>query len=201
MDPRTLTTALATIVLPLTLGGLAGYLTGYAKKKGENLATKEDMNDVLEQVSAVTATTKRIEAEISNDVWDRQKRWELKRDTLLQAARRMADTQDSILKLEGVLKVETESAKAGTPRDMSQQQNEALTKWSAARTAADETALLVGVVCGKDAGQLFNNLNNIGEHVVKRILQKDTSAYQESCAEIGTRASLVRDFIRRELGT
>src|SRR6202035_5171035 len=111
--------------------------------------------------------------------------WELKRDILLQAARRMADTQDTLNELNAVLKVETDNAKAGTPSDMSRQQGEALTKWSSARIAADETALLVGVVCGKDAGQLFNNLNSSGEQTAKRILEKDTSTYGKGCVEIG----------------
>jgi hypothetical protein len=197
MDLQSLIQSLLTIAL----GGIAGYLAGYSKKKGENLATKEDMKDVLEQVSAVTATTKKIEAEISSDVWDRQKRWELKRDILLQAARRMSDTQKAVLKLEAILKVETENAKNGTSSDLSQQQNDALTEWHSAMFAADEIALLVNVVCGRDSGQLFTNLNSVSEQTVKRILAKDTSAYGKACGEIGMKAGLVRDFIRRQLGT
>lgn len=42
-------------------------MSGYGKKKGENLATKKDMKDVLKQVADVTTTTKKIEAEISGD--------------------------------------------------------------------------------------------------------------------------------------
>ena len=190
-------TALATLVSAF----VGSYLAGYLKQKGENLATHEDIDKLVDQVAAVTTTTKKIEADISSQVWDRQKRWELKRDTLLQAARRMADTQSAILKLEALLKVETENARKGTPSDLTQRQTEALARWSSASAAADETALLVGVVCGRDAGQLFNNLNSIGEHTVKRILEKDTSAYGEACAEIGARADQVRAFIRRELGT
>jgi hypothetical protein len=80
-------TALATLV-----SAFAGsYLAGYLKQKGENLATHEDIDKLVDQVAAVTTTTKKIEAEISSDVWDRQKRWELKRDTLLQAAARLDD--------------------------------------------------------------------------------------------------------------
>lgn len=189
-------------VLATLVGSFAGaYLSAYFKKKGENLATHEDIDKLVDEVAAVTTTTKKIEAEISGDMWDRQKRWELKRDVLLQGARRMADTQAAILELEGVLKVETQSSSSQTPRDMSQHQEQALAKWTSAMSAADETALLASVVCGRDAGRLFANLNTLGEHVVKRILEKDTSAYRESCEEIAKKAGLVRDFIRRELGT
>jgi hypothetical protein len=190
-------TALATLVSAF----VGSYLAGYLKQKGQNLATHEDIDKLVDQVTAVTTTTKRIEAEISSDVWDRQKQWELKRDTLLQAARRMADTEKAILRLEGVLKVETENAKNGTSSDLSQQQNDAIADWRSAMFAADETALLVNLVCGRDAGQLFTNLNSISGETVKRILLKDTSAYVKACREIEMRAGLIREFIRRELGT
>jgi hypothetical protein len=64
--------------------GLSGYLTGDLKKKGENLATHEDIDKVLYEVRATTQATKEIEAKISSALWDRQKRWELKREVLFK---------------------------------------------------------------------------------------------------------------------
>jgi predicted alpha/beta-fold hydrolase len=65
--------------LVVTLGGSFGgsYLGAYFKKKGENLATHEDIDKLVEQVGAVTKTTKEIEAKISDEVWDRQRKREL----------------------------------------------------------------------------------------------------------------------------
>jgi hypothetical protein len=189
---------LLSVICALFIGG---FLKSYMLKKGENLATHEDIEKLVDQVRAVTTATKEIEAKISGEVWDRQKRWELKRDVLLQAARRMADIQKAMIRLETLLKVETDYAKKGESSDLSQQRTEALSEWRSATSAADETALLLGVVCGKQAAELFNSLNSIGEAVVKKILEKDTSAYRESVAEISRRAGLVRDLIRSELGT
>lgn len=72
---------------------MGAYLGSYLKKKGENLATREDIEGLVEQVSAVTKATKEIEAKISSDVWDRQKQWELKRDLLLDAVKRMDELE------------------------------------------------------------------------------------------------------------
>ncbi len=47
------------------MAGIASYLGSYLKKKGENLATHEDINKLVDQVSAVTAATKQIEARIT----------------------------------------------------------------------------------------------------------------------------------------
>ena len=61
---------------------VGSYLAGYLRKKGENLATHEDLEKLVEQMKAVTLATKEIEANISDKVWNRQKHWELKRDAV-----------------------------------------------------------------------------------------------------------------------
>jgi hypothetical protein len=57
--------------LSILVGAFVGYLAGYMKKKGENLATKEDLDDLVKQVSAVTQATKAIEAKITDQMWNR----------------------------------------------------------------------------------------------------------------------------------
>jgi hypothetical protein len=82
---------LAAWVLATAGASFAGsYFGAYFKKKGESLATHEDIDKVVDQVKAVTQTTKEIEAKISGEVWDRQKRWELKREVTFGARRRRA---------------------------------------------------------------------------------------------------------------
>ena len=69
--------------------GAGAYLGAYLKRKGENLATKEDIGEL-------TKTTEEIKAKISDDVWDRQKQWELKRDVVFDAIRVLADLDGAI---------------------------------------------------------------------------------------------------------
>jgi hypothetical protein len=57
--------------------GVGAYISSYLKKKGENLATHEDIDKLIDQVSAVTKATKQIEATISNETWQRERRAEL----------------------------------------------------------------------------------------------------------------------------
>jgi hypothetical protein len=80
----------AMLALAALASGFLGFLAGYMKKKGETLATHEDIGKLVQQMSAVTKATKDIEAKISSDVWYRQKRWELKRDILLEGIKRIA---------------------------------------------------------------------------------------------------------------
>jgi len=52
----------------------------YAGEKGKNLARKEDLNEILAEVRAMTITQKEIEAKVSNEALDRQWIWNQKRD-------------------------------------------------------------------------------------------------------------------------
>ncbi len=69
------------LVLALIVGA---FLPAYFKKKGENLATKEDFSELKAQTAALAQTTKEIESKIDDQVWNRQRHWELKRDALLE---------------------------------------------------------------------------------------------------------------------
>jgi hypothetical protein len=73
------------------------YLGSYLKKKGENLATHEDVDKLVKQVAVVTETIKEIEAKISNDVWDRQRKWEMKRDALSEAGKDLGSMEDCLI--------------------------------------------------------------------------------------------------------
>jgi sugar phosphate isomerase/epimerase len=57
------------------------YLGAYLKEKGKRLATKEDVDSVVEQVRAVTRETELIKAEITGGLWQRQWHLAQKRDS------------------------------------------------------------------------------------------------------------------------
>jgi hypothetical protein len=66
----------------LVASGVGAYVGSYLKKKGENLATHEDIDKLKDQVAAVTTTTKRIEAAISNEMWRRERKAEAQLKTI-----------------------------------------------------------------------------------------------------------------------
>lgn len=79
-----------------------GYFRGYLTQKGQNLVTHEDIEELVDQLRAVTTATKEIEARISNEVWDRQKRWELKRDLLIEMVKKTMALQVALQRLQAV---------------------------------------------------------------------------------------------------
>jgi hypothetical protein len=82
---------------------IGGFFGAYFKRRGENLATHADLDKLIEQMSAVTETTENIKAAISDDVWDRQKQWELRRDAVLDAIRAHADLESALVNLNSCL--------------------------------------------------------------------------------------------------
>src|SRR5258708_24320707 len=93
----TMDLTLAVTVMSFLSGGAGAFLGSYLKKKGENLATHEDIDKLVDQVSAVTTAAKQIEAKISSDIWDRQKQWGLKREILCDAAKKFSAIDNKLL--------------------------------------------------------------------------------------------------------
>jgi hypothetical protein len=56
------------------------YFGKYIAKKAENLATHEDIQKLVDQVRE----TERVKAEIADRMWDRQRRWDAKKDLYLE---------------------------------------------------------------------------------------------------------------------
>jgi len=63
-------------VIILTFVG--SFLGSYFKRKGENLATKEDYESLLEQVKETTSATENIKINLARGNWLHQRSWYLK---------------------------------------------------------------------------------------------------------------------------
>jgi hypothetical protein len=186
--------------LGVLAAGLGGYLAGYLKKKGEDRAVQENFDELLRQAGETTERTKKIEAEISNEVWDRQKRWELKRDVLFEATRRVAAVEDGLLELDSILKVEQQNREEDSP-GWEATKNSKILKWSDASAAFDETRLFVAVVCRDEARQAFEDFGNFTTIVAAKLNPgKDGEIYKKSLTELTRNRLAIRAAVRKELG-
>ncbi len=104
---------------------------------------------LVDQVRAVTTATKEIEAKISSDVWDRQKRWEMKQEVLFEVTRRLSGVERALINFSSAIQVQRDRQQAGQP--LSQDvMSEATTRWQDESGKFQETCLLVGIVCGRE---------------------------------------------------
>lgn len=175
---------------------IGSYLAAYLKKKGENLASKEDIKDLVKQVSAVTEATKRIEADISTGVWNKQKRWDMKREVLFEAAKRLGASDHALHHLNSVF-ICDKNRKPGEP-EWAVQKLEAKQKWSAAVKDSDETRLFVAIVCSKEAKKTFDEFGRYTSQLVVA-LNTDPDAYEKAEDEVAVKLFAARAAIRIEL--
>jgi hypothetical protein len=158
------------------------FLAFYLRRKGENLATHEDIAKLVEQVKAVTTATKNIEAKISQDMWDQQKRWEIKREVLFEAVRRVAAAKRALTGLYSMLKVERaeDNPDAGGWAAI---KGEVLSKWNTASAELEETVLLVGVGCGDHAQQTFEDYARVVTQLAANLTNPQQRPLEDIYAE------------------
>ncbi|MDY0117387.1 MAG: hypothetical protein RBR59_07415 [Sulfurimonadaceae bacterium] len=71
------------IILLSFIGSYAGnFINSYAKKRGENLATKADINEIKAQLTSTTEITEKIKNDIEHQVWRKQQIETIKRNKL-----------------------------------------------------------------------------------------------------------------------
>jgi hypothetical protein len=136
---------------------LTAFFKGYGKKKGENLATKEDLKDVLDQVKQVTRTTEEIRSEISDRSWSRQKQWELKKEVILEAVKELSRLEISVLQVFAASAARQTSI---LPLPDSPRFNKLFDELTEVAVKMKTIAMLMDIVCS--------------EHVVKAFRKVDT---------------------------
>ena len=94
---RTMETAITSLLSVIVGLFIGSYLPGYMKKKGENLATKEDIADLISQTRLLAQATREIESRIEDQVWNKQRQWELKRDAVFAAVEAMSRAEDRMV--------------------------------------------------------------------------------------------------------
>lgn len=184
--------------LGVLAAGLAGYLGGYFKKKGEDRAIQENFNELLRQTVETTERTKGIEAKISTDVWSRQKRWELKREVLFEATKRVALVVDRLKTLANVLQTELKNPGVKAP-DWAQMKIDANEKWFEATAGLDESRIFVGVSCSKNTLDALVKFGQLTTRVAAQIHNGDGEIFKRSVPQLFEANDTITDAIRKEL--
>ena len=162
----------ALMVFVSALGG--STLTAFWKKKAENYATKQD-------VAELTGITKRVEAKISSEVWDRQKQWELKREVLFAAMKSVTECDIALVHLE---KKDEESHEVHRK----------------AAKQLDEANLLIDISCSSELSGAFDDYVCFANSISDEIHEGKRDVYERQKDELEDKLETVRQLVRKELG-
>jgi hypothetical protein len=133
-------------LISFVCAGMGAYLGSYLKKKGENLATHEDMNKIVALIEATTEATKAIEARISHEVWDRQRQWEIKREVLLTIIDLIAESRTGMERVATLNKVATARV-AGDRERFAEMESEIINDWVKFVANWDSVRMRAALVC------------------------------------------------------
>lgn len=160
----------------------------------------------MDQVKAITEATKKIEAEISSGIWDKQKRWEMKREVLFEAARKISEIDDAILSNAVMLKAdrakqkEWETRTPSTEEQLSwgQVKSERLIRWSKASAEFDVSRAFALIACSKEASRAFSELGPCVNTLAAQMTE-NPDAYDTAKAELFRKILLAQKAIRKDL--
>jgi predicted oxidoreductase len=186
----------------LALGFLFGavfrpYLTGYSAKKGENLATHEDIDKLVEQMTAVTQATKQIEAKISDEVWNRQRHWEMKREAIVGIIQALLEAGDALQSLARALRLETD---AEGPVTFAETVSERCRKCVSIIDAVNSKRVLALMVCDRDLDQALSDMYETLRVAAGKLGDRDVKGYEELSPALRKKFAKALFFARRELG-
>jgi hypothetical protein len=163
------------ILLAAIASGFGGYFGSYLKKKGENLATHEDLDKLVKQVEATTEATKRIEATISNEVWDRQRQWEMKRDAVVGVIQSLCATEDALMTACVFYELLTENS----TQPHKEAYEKALLDWKEKMTVFESKRTIARLMCSDEFNVALTTVRNAIRKGLKWITNKTITTYNE----------------------
>jgi hypothetical protein len=134
---------------------------------------------------------------ISDKVWDRQKRWEVKREALFGATKDLGELEDALTNLDSTFKAAKLNAIPGA--DWSIRKAEAAKRWTDASNNYHRTNLLVVLVCSKEVEMAFDQIDMFFASAATTIFNQDTEYFTKSIPERLAKLDILKKAIRKEL--
>jgi hypothetical protein len=172
------------------------FLPGYMQEKGKNLATKEDIQELARQTAILTQTTKEIEARISISVWSKQQRWDIQKTALLDSLKELATAETFLVRL-----VQTFADTKDHPQGWDTRRKEANEKYAERINNFWRTQLVIEIVCGREIGSHFQEIDTIFDRVRKRLKQGEfDDIWNTHYPELLVAKRQLGETVRRRLG-
>jgi hypothetical protein len=177
-------------ILLFVLVGLGGAFYAYLKKIGENAATHKDMVKLTKEIEA-------IRAEIAEEVWNRQRRWDLKRDMLVDAFNKLSEMEETLKELDRAIQIPTRMINENWKNVEAEKYDEWQRRLADFRKASE----LAAVVCGLDVWNAFVQFANVAEAIADEIHNDNyLDTYKENRDELWQKHSDVCEQMRGQLG-
>jgi hypothetical protein len=180
---------LAWVALAAIASGFGGYFGAYLRKKGENRAVHEDL-------ARLTATTEEIRASIADRSWERQRNWELRKESVFSLMQSLQECQEALMDYW----VETwpsspEMARDPLIRERTRQRADA---WYRSRDEFAKRLDRAQIVCGSEYLEVLTGIYQ-AMHKTALQLEKDDDAYKRFGDDVKPMVARAFELSRQEL--
>jgi hypothetical protein len=172
------------------------FLPSSMQERGKDLATKEDIRELARQMGTLTQTTREIEATISTSVWSQQQRWDIQKAALLESLKELSTAETFLVRL-----VQTFVDTKDHPQGWETRRKEANEKYAEGINNFWRTQLAMEILCGREIGSHFQEIDTIFDRVRKKLRQGDfEDIWDTQYPELSAAKSQLGETIRRTLG-
>jgi hypothetical protein len=190
----TIVMGVLTVVNGLLVLYVRSFTSSFAPKKGETAAIQEDLKKLVEQGRTLTQATKEIEAKISDDVWSRQKRWEVTRDLIFEPVRETGPLLSSVhtlLVFYAVPHHEIQTAEA--------QREQGFEEYQEMMNLFRRATSLFTLICSSELARQFIKIELSCQQAVRLAIENKNAEATESYKEGSKQINRLRDLVRKEL--
>jgi hypothetical protein len=154
---------------------------------------------VVDQVRAVTIATKEIEAKISDEVWNRQRQWEAKRDAIISASTTVGKAVDAIMKVNGAYTL----SRNAPPHENTvwlARRNEAFEEWTKAHDELSRDDLKIYFFTTIATSRIFSEFAISLAQMASHVFKDGGYGNEELSQALRTKRTVVIDTLRVEFG-
>lgn len=180
------------------VSGAGAFGGAFLKKRAEDLETTRNHNEVIRQMSEITKATKNIEAKISSELWDRQKRWELRRDTACEFVRAYYGFNLANSGLQSAIDI-TKKIGVQAAADVGVQVATANKAWNDAFVTFTTALRLTSLVCGRQVIDVLDPLKEALEQEYTNVTNTENRNGYQSSQAVTDSFRIVFDAIRNDL--
>jgi hypothetical protein len=188
---------IVTFVSSSLSAGAGAFIGSYLKKKGESLATHEDIKMLVDQVRIVTQATKEIEAKISNEIWNRQRQWELRRDAVYSVMQAMGQAEAANVDLAHALKARQKSE---DPSKFLKVVAEMSTKSHGSMAEFEKKRTLAYIVCNSKFANSLHAVFEEMQEMVRKLGVGDLDGFKSHASGLAALIAMALVRARQELG-
>jgi hypothetical protein len=174
---------------------LAGFFKSYGEKKGENLATHEDIEGLANQVRVMTKVTEDIKAQVSNE----QREWNFKKDLLRKVTGQIAELQRQSI---AVVRLTRSALNAVAERDrmkINEARADAVQNFNDGLAAFSTTKMLMDVMFSREVNEQAGKTMEVLESMA--VLKRGMNEHQvrEHSDEVNKTMERLIELLRKEM--